>query len=379
MKKIAIVGGGIGGLTTAIALQKEGFEVDIYEQASEMKAIGAGILLANNALQVFDKLGIARDLLSRGNKISKLYIAKPNLTPMNTTNLLAFEEKYGVNNITIHRADLQKVLLSNLGNARLHLQKRLHHFRENGKVTLQFEDDSEAVADLVIMADGMWSRGRDLLFGKSQFRDPRQICCRGVADFELPKSMQNEFKELWGLGCRFGFGQINSKEVYWTAKMNIDRPIENYNRKVLLETYKDFHPLVNQMIESTRVDMIHRTELKDLRKLKTWHKGKVCLIGDAAHAMTPNMGQGASQSIEDALLISQCLKNYSTETAFSEFEKIRKRKVHKIVRTSWLLGRLGHVKTAFAEKLRNGVLILLPEAYNRGQVKFVFQLAEVSK
>jgi len=141
LRKITIIGAGIGGLTTAIALQKEGFEVELYEQASVMKTLGAGILLANNALQVFDKIGIAEEMMQRSHRISKLHIARPNLEPMNTTNLLAFEEKYGVNNITIHRGDLQKVLLNNIGNAKLHLKKRLKNLEQNDqKVHLSFED-----------------------------------------------------------------------------------------------------------------------------------------------------------------------------------------------------------------------------------------------
>ena len=153
MSKITIIGAGIGGLTTAIALQKEGFEVEIYEQASEMKALGAGILLANNALQVFDKIGIGQELLKRGHRVSKLHIAKPDLMPMNTTNLLAFEQQYGVNNITIHRGDLQKVLLQNLGNATLHLNKRLQSLELLGnEVNLRFDDETQIAAEIVILA-----------------------------------------------------------------------------------------------------------------------------------------------------------------------------------------------------------------------------------
>lgn len=378
MRKITIIGAGIGGLTTAIALQKEGFEVELYEQASEMKTLGAGILLANNAMQVFDKIGIAEALIKRSHRISNLHIARPDLTPMNTTNLLAFEEKYGVNNITIHRADLQKILLKNIGNAKLHLKKRLNNLEQKAnKVHLKFDDGSTAQAETVILADGMWSVGRRILFGEKAMRKPQHVCWRGVANFKLPEEMLHEFKELWGDGRRFGFSQINESEVYWTAKSTFENKIEKASTAMLLNHYQNFDSIVHQLISNTPESNIHTAELMDLIPLKNWHKGQVCLLGDAAHAMTPNMGQGASQSIEDALILAKCLKKYSQETAFKKYENIRKKKVQKIVNTSWLLGKLGHVSGSFSTKIRNVIIQSIPNIYNNNQVKFVFKIPEV--
>ena len=378
MSKITIIGAGIGGLTTAIALQKEGFEVEIYEQASEMKALGAGILLANNALQVFDKIGIGQELLKRGHRVSKLHIAKPDLMPMNTTNLLAFEQQYGVNNITIHRGDLQKVLLQNLGNATLHLNKRLQSLELLGnEVNLRFDDETQIAAEIVILADGMRSVGRKALFGEVGMRKPKHVCWRGVAKYKLPNEMLHEFKELWGDGCRFGFSQINETDVYWTAKSKFDGALEKASTKMLLNHYESFHPIVQTLIANTEETQIHTAELMDLKPLKKWCKGRVCLLGDAAHAMTPNMGQGASQSIEDALILAKCLKKYPIESAFEKYEAIRKQKVRKIVRTSWLLGMLGHVRGRITIKMRNILMSAIPEIYNNNQVKFVFKLPEV--
>ena len=378
MRKITIIGAGIGGLTTAIALQKEGFDVALYEQASEMKTLGAGILLANNALQVFDKIGVAKELMKRSHRISKLHIAKPNLTPMNTTNLLAFEEKYGVNNITIHRGDLQKVLLKNIGNAQLHLKKRLKSLEQSKQtVHLSFEDGSNAEAETVILADGMWSVGRKILFGEKAMRKPQHVCWRGVANFKLPDEMLHEFKELWGDGRRFGFSQINESEVYWTAKSTFKNEIQKASTSMLLNHYKTFNQIVHQLISNTPESNIHTAELMDLKPLKNWYKGQVCLLGDAAHAMTPNMGQGASQSIEDALILAKCLKKHPQPKAFKKYESIRKRKVQKIVNTSWLLGKLGHISGNFSTKIRDGIMQSIPKIYNNNQVKFVFKIPEV--
>jgi len=378
MRKITIIGAGIGGLTTAIALQKEGFEVEIFEQAAEIKEIGAGILLANNALQVLDKIGVGANLMKRGHRVSKLHIAKTDLTPMNTTNLLAYEEKYGVNNITIHRGDLLNILFNNIRKADLNLNKKLQKMDllEDG-VRLFFEDGTQTETEIVVLADGMWSVGRKTLFGEIGFRKPNQVCWRGVAKYQLHKEMLNEFKELWGDGRRFGFSQINETDVYWTAKSKFDDQYEKASTNMLLKHYKSFNPIVGTLIQHTDESQIHTAELMDLKPLKKWYKGNVCLLGDAAHAMTPNMGQGASQSIEDAFILAKCLKKYPLLKAFENYESIRKKKVNKIVRTSWLLGILGHVRGKFTTKCRNKLIASIPKIYNNHQVKSVFNIPEV--
>ncbi len=375
MKTIDIIGAGIGGLSLANFLVQKGFKVRIFEQADELKPVGAGIILANNAMQVYQKIGLEEKLKSEGTPIHFVQIVKKDLKPISRTDLRPFEEKFQSQNIAIHRGRLQTVLLENLKEVEIHLHHRLDKIvKEGNENILHFKNGQKYTSEILIGADGIYSQVRQFIFPDIQIRRSFQMCWRGVLDYELPKERLYEVSEAWGKGIRLGIVPIGKGKVYWFAVEKI-APNGTYSEiKNLPDLFKDFHPLAIDILEQTKPTQIHEAELTDFYPIPNWHKENVCLMGDAAHAMTPNMGQGACQAIEDAYVLAECLGKHEIKTAFSEFESIRMPKVKGIVDLSWTIGKMAHWENPLATGIRNMLLKNTPASIAKKQTEKLFSI-----
>lgn len=370
---INIIGAGIGGLTTALTLQQKGLKVNIFEGSSEIKPVGAGIIIANNAMQVFKKLGIQEKIEKAGNKISYMKITDNKLKNISVVDLKEYEKKYGVHNIAIHRGELQKILVNEIGYENITLSKRLSKIEKNELFKLTFEDKSSIDSKIVIGADGIKSVVRNQLFEKSTIRKANQICWRGICEYDLPKEYHNELNEAWGKGKRFGFVKISNTKIYWYALRNIKK--EKIEEENLFELFKEFHIDILNIISATRKDDIVVSEITDLKPINKWQNENVCLVGDSAHATTPNLGQGACQAIEDAYVLGKLMQNgISIENTFKEYESLRRKKAHKIVKTSWALGKIAQIENNFGIWFRNLVLKNIPNSSNKKQMDMIFKL-----
>lgn len=371
--KIAIIGGGIAGLTAAIVLQNQGIEPVIYESADSIKHVGAGILLASNAMQVFKKLGIHEKIEDAGMKISNVKITDPQLISLSETRLDRFEDKYGVYNVAIHRADLLNILTKQVGFQNIHLSKRLNKIEKTDGFKLIFEDGTTVDTEAIIGADGIKSAVRDQLFGTGNIRDTRQRCWRGVAELDWASKYRHEAFESWGKGKRFGFAKITDKKVYWYAVVNqslLDKEPD------ITSLFREFHPDITQIVSETASSDIIFNDLIDLSPFKKWTKGNVCLIGDAAHATTPNMGQGACQAIEDAYAIGKLLEQGNTiPETFLQYETLRINKAHSIVNTSWKLGNMAHMENGLGIWFRDKLIKLIPESIRMKQMDKMFDIS----
>ncbi|MFK7933541.1 MAG: FAD-dependent monooxygenase [Saprospiraceae bacterium] len=374
--KITIIGAGIGGLTTAIALQQKGIDYEIFESFSEFKDLGAGILLANNAMQVYDKLGLAEQLQKIGQPIDYLKVTNEQLVPM-TTITIADTIPNDLVTVAIHRSRLQKVLLEQIPAEKLHLGKRLESLEQNGKgVVLKFTDGSMHQATVVLGADGIHSKVRNELFKNTEIRDAEQICWRGVVNYDLPADRCHEFNEAWGKGKRFGFATIGNGQVYWFALRNGGEKGLSVKTEIR-DLFADFHPLVQDIIEATPATNILTNPITDLKPIKNWYQNKICLIGDAAHATTPNMGQGACQSIEDAYVIANCLRrNHDVNAAFAQFQELRQAKARRVVNTSWTIGKMAQWSNGFLIGIRNWAMRITPDSMMKKQNAYLYELAE---
>ncbi len=372
-KDISIIGAGIGGLTMGLILKQSGYPFNIYERASEIKPVGAGIVMANNAMQVFKKMGIHHKIENAGNRISVMKITDERLRQISAIHLSRFEEKYGVHNVAIHRADLQRILAEEIGYEHIQLSKSLIEITQNEKYILSFEDGISAQTDIIIGADGIKSKVRKELFPEGTIRETGQFCWRGVCDNLLVETYSNEAYECWGKGKRFGFVKINSKQVYWYAVIN--ESLLKQKEETLEDLFKEFHPSIREIIRITPKTSIHESSIIDLKPIHQWANKNACLMGDAAHATTPNMGQGACQAIEDAYVIGQLLSDGMSETdAFKMYQKLRISKAHSIVNNSRILGKISQMENAFGRSIRNRIFKNAPDAANYRQLDKIFNI-----
>ncbi|MEM6843119.1 MAG: FAD-dependent monooxygenase [Bacteroidota bacterium] len=375
---IDIIGAGIGGLTAAIALGQQGIKTRIFEQAEKIEPVGAGIILANNAMQIYEKLGLRKVIEEQGNHISSMNITKANLQPISSIDLAYFEKKYGVKNIAIHRGVLQQILMDNLPLTEIQLNHALDSIEPNDSgCLLRFKNGKHIQSTILIGADGIRSMVRQKLFPHNTVRNAKQVCWRGVTEFKLPTRYKKELNEAWGKADRFGFVQITENKVYWYALKSFKNDKKEFSVNDIEKYFDNYHSVIRGIVSSTKKERINTAEIADLKPTKTWHQENVCLIGDAAHATTPNMGQGACQAIEDAYILAKCLAQYDVTKAFSEFQKIRLPKAHQVVKASWVLGKIAHLSNPILIGIRNQLMQLAPPAFNRKQSEQIFQIPNV--
>lgn len=376
--KIDIIGAGIGGLTTAIALKQKGFEVRVFEQAKAFRPIGAGIILAINAMQVFEKLGLKDEITKHGVPLTRMKITKADLNPLLDVEFGAFEKKFGSTNTAIHRGVLQQILAAQLDDSEVNYGHQLQSIKKFGaSYELNFGQNRRIESSLVLGADGLNSTVRNSLFQENTVRQAKQVCWRGVTEFILPLQLQTELNEAWGKGDRFGFVPIGSGKVYWYALKSYETDVNEFGVEDLAAFFAGYHPVIREIILATEKEQIHTAEIADLKPIKTWHQDQVCLIGDAAHATTPNMGQGACQAIEDAHILAACLAKYSPSEAFEKFQQIRMPKAHSVVNASWSFGKMAHWSNPIGRAFRNTMLKMAPASMNRKQSEQIFQLEKV--
>ena len=377
MKKGIIIGGGIAGLTAAITMEQAGLDFTVYEAAPELKPYGAGIWMAPNAMQVFDRIGVKNAVLNAGIELERVGITNENLQLIHGLDMSRMKRKFGSSIVAVHRAKLQQVLYSFVSPEKVILNKAMVLVSDNSnKVEVEFADGTKAEADFVIGADGMNSKVRAHIYPEFPLRYSSQTCWRGLVTHNLSKEWKNSTLELWGKQLRFGMAEMADNQIYWFAVKTA--PVGEQDTTVnikayLLDEFSQFDGPVHELINATPDYMIRRTDLFDLPGLKQWHKGKVCLIGDAAHAATPNLGQGGAQAVEDAYSLVTKLKfEGNIEKAFSTFRNERYGKVRKIIFGSYWIGRIAHWK--HFRGIRNFFLKYTPSFMENIQLDSIYKI-----
>ncbi len=370
MNTISIIGAGIGGLTLGNILKQHQYDFTIYESAPEIKPVGAGIMMAVNAMQVFDRLGLKEKIEEAGNKVHRIVIANESLQPISKTEILELEAQYNSCNVAIHRAELQRILAENLPPASIRLNHSLQTIEKKENYILNFENKNQVESNIVFGADGIKSPIRNQILKTGTIRHSGQKCWRGLVDFDLPEKHHQEAFEMWGKGKRFGFVKISDKKVYWYACIN-EKSFGRYLE--IAEIFKDFDPLVLKIIEATSLENIICNIISDLAPIPKWYAENLCLIGDAAHATTPNMGQGACQAIEDAYIIGKLLeKDQDFNAIFEGFQNIRRKKVDYIVNTSQTIGKISQWERG--NSIRNFLMSMIPESMNKKMAEKIIKL-----
>jgi len=370
-----ILGGGIAGLTAAIALKAIGIEATVFEAAPAFKPVGAGLVLAANAMKAYQHLGLYDQLTAAGQDISQFtfYDDKGKVITRTSTGGL----KNGLANFTVHRAALQKVLLSHLQNGQVITGKRSKDIvTTNEGYTIFFDDGTEVNTKFVIVAEGINSAIRKKILPNAQLRFSGYTCWRGITDNTGLNI--NETSETWGTKGRFGIVPLIDNKIYWFACKNAkaaDERMKQYGVNELAANFKDYHSPIISIIRSTPAEHIIWNDIIDLKPQHHYTVGNIVFIGDAAHATTPNMGQGACQAIEDAVILASCINNNTViEEAFKTFEQKRLKRTHYIVNQSSLLGKVAQLENESLASFRNLIFRSLPQKFFQKQVEKVYDI-----
>jgi 2-polyprenyl-6-methoxyphenol hydroxylase-like FAD-dependent oxidoreductase len=377
--KVIVVGGGIGGLCAAIALQKQGLETIVYEAASELKPVGAGVGLAANAIQGLARLGVADAVIARGKELEALTIFDEEDNIITNQDTRPLSKKYGISNFVIHRADLHDVLAQNLKPGTLQLNKRCQSInQEQNQVHVRFTDGTEDTADLLIASDGINSIVRQQLLPESKPRYAGYTCWRGVIDNPGVKLNTMISAETWAPQGRVGMAPLPGNRIYWYACINAPEQDERMRKMTpvqLAAHFKGVHEPVQEVLAATKPDQLIWGDINDLKPLKKFVFNRIVLLGDAAHATTPNMGQGACQAIEDAVVLGQCLaQDAAIVSALANYEKRRLARTAKVIRLSRLLGWVSQWENPLLVKARNAVFRATPAFVTQQQMEDLYRV-----
>jgi len=376
--KITIVGGGIGGLTSAICLLRKGFEVEVYEAADSYKNVGGGHWLYGNALQTLHEVcpDIVKTMRSKGYKFDGFLFTDNKKREIMYKSVAPFVPSEPFAPIVLQRADIINILAAQLPKSCLHFGKRLLSLQEEHK-TLEFTDGTVVSYEVLIGADGIHSPIRTKIFGNIHPNNSQQVGIWGISDKKLPDDDRHLFTELWGDGVRAGYTYVGTGEIYWFMVVRAkDMPKGDFEiLDFLRDSGKDFPTDVMQLILDTEPDKIHINPLFDLPIMKKWFVKDICCIGDSAHACTPNLGQGGCQAIEDGYWLAEMLDRHeNTEKAFYHFQKKRFRKARAVVLLSRWLGKIAQSKGILPRWFRNTIIRYHPVRLVESVLKWIMTL-----
>jgi 2-polyprenyl-6-methoxyphenol hydroxylase-like FAD-dependent oxidoreductase len=371
--RAVIVGGGIGGLAAGGALERVGWDAVVVERARALETVGAGIALSSNALRGLDQIGVGQSLRKRGHSAERLQARTPDGDVLMDVPL----RERGWEMLGVHRADLQSALLDAVGADAVRLGVACTGFRREGEqVVAELADGTEEPGAVLVGADGIRSlvRKRVLADGPPSFAG--YVGWRAVADFE-DERVQGRMSETWGRGLRFGLIPISHGRLYWFVSQTApepDAPLVPGDRAALAAAVAGWHEPIEAAVAATPDDAISGTGIYWRKPVKRWGEGTVTLLGDAAHPMTPDMGQGAAQAIEDAVVLAASLRDAATaEQGLRAYEAARMPRTAAVVRRSRQLGRLAQARNPVATWLRTILIGRMPAAVQQRQQATVIE------
>jgi 2-polyprenyl-6-methoxyphenol hydroxylase-like FAD-dependent oxidoreductase len=378
---ILIQGAGIGGLTLAIAMIRKGYTVRIVERASGLSEVGAGIWMAANPMQIFDRLGLAEKIMAAGWTVHRITLQDYNGDILQASDLSAVAKLFGFETVALHRSALQRVLSEQLPSDVVTFGAEAKNLkRGTDAVSVLLTDGSTINAKIVVGADGIHSQIRKLasLGGKTRYSGSSSYRAITKGANLLFPELNHDAYEIWGKGCRLGFSKINAADYYWymTFDSEPNKTTSPKARRAHAESlFRKFFPKWTPLLENTQSDEILQTDIADLKPLKSWSSDRIGLLGDAAHATTPNLGQGGAMAVEDAYSLTAAVDKVGLHgKAFELYEQQRREKVDWTVSTSWNIGRICHFKNPLLRSLRNVALKKMISSGGEKQIQKLYSI-----
>lgn len=327
---IAIIGGGIGGLATAIALRKHGFSVQVYERAQALRPIGAGLTLTPNGLNSLDAIqpGIVELLKQAGSQMNTLTLKRSTGETLASKSINVMQQ-YGQPMLNIQWSRLQAILVSALPPDIIHLNHRCVGFEQHdGEIKVYFNHREAVQPNLLIGADGINSVVRQTLIGDGSPNYAGRMSWRAITQYDHERLSPNSSTLIAAPdGKNFLLVDVGEGYTFWSASTLADDPVcqQATDAKTrVMETFAGWAEPVGEIVEATLADDIVERPIWDRPPLQSWSKGRVTLLGDAAHPVVPSLGQGANMAFEDAYELSVCLLCAPTiEMALNAYENSR--------------------------------------------------------
>ncbi len=377
--RIAIIGGGIGGLTLALALQQRGLAADVYEQAPQLTEIGAAVALSANATRELRRLGVLESVAAASTEPTELIYRSwqdgQRIAAHPVRNGLRYQQRFGAPYYGIHRADLQRVLSTALGGAGLHLGHRLHTISDQGDaIAFEFNNGRSIEADLVIGADGVRSVICEWVTGGEGVTYSGTSAFRGIVPAsQLPTLPDPQAIQFW-MGpnahlLHYAIGGGGEDVNYFAVMEGPEAWRDSGSMAEIepgraLQAFKGWHPAVTEMIAAVPHHKLWG--LFVVRPLLQWHRGRALLLGDSAHAMVPHHGQGANTTIEDAITLAELLAGTTAsglDAMMAHYQSLRRARTRKIQRSSWATNALLHLPDGPALAARDRKVAAFPEDF----------------
>jgi 2-polyprenyl-6-methoxyphenol hydroxylase-like FAD-dependent oxidoreductase len=372
---IGIIGGGIGGVAAAVALHRAGIDVTVYERANALREVGAGLMLWPNATRVLKELGLLERVAKVSGSSRRFLVRSHSGAVLMNIGLGHFE----VPALCTRRSDLLDALVSALPAERVRLGCEFASFdqRRSG-VGVHFSGGFSAEHHVVIGADGIRSRVRSQVLGVHEPVYRGYTIWRGQARLTgtVPTDSNSE---TWGRGKRFGILNTGGDRFTWYATANtdpahVDSP--EGRRHELLRMFAGWHEPIESLIAATPEDAVIRNGAYDLPPLKRWGRGRVMLLGDAAHPCTPNLGLGGCMALEDALVLARSFCCEATlEAALRRYESLRRRRTRHVQQRSLLMGSIGQWENRLVAGGRRMVTSILPAQIFERNLRRVYSYA----
>jgi len=337
---VVIVGGGIGGLFAANALIAQGLEVSVFEQAPALGEVGAGVFLTPNSVRHLERVGLGRAVEKSGARVgSGSYYFRHDgapIAPVQVTDAAGWNATFGM-----HRADLVDLLAKPLPAGVVHTGHRAASFEQIGDtVRVSFANGAVAEGDIVVAADGIHSELRHYVFPPSRPVFHGSVAYRGVVPHDIVPHWPADCWRMWlGPGKHFlSFPLRAGKLINYVGFVPADAEMKESwtapgDPEVLRAEFAGWDPRIGSLL--SQVQATFRWALYDREPLPTWTKGRLSLLGDAAHPMLPHLGQGANQSIEDGMALATILARAdraSTPAALLAYERLRRERVAQVQR-----------------------------------------------
>ncbi|MFE1441919.1 FAD-dependent monooxygenase [Streptomyces sp. NPDC058739] len=357
-----VVGGGIGGLAAAVALHRRGWRVEVLERAPEFTEIGAGISLWPNAFRALGALGLAERVKALGAVETAGGVRDRRGRWLSRTDNTELERRFGHPLAVLHRADLLRALAEALPAECLRPGSEVSAVHEDGPRVVVEHRGGTSRSDLVVGADGLRSGvRRSLLPDAPGPRYAGYTAWRMVTE-PLP-GPPVEGAATWGRGERFGYTALPGGRMYCfgTATLPEGTPTGSSEYAEVLRRFGAWPDPVPALLAAVPADVVLRHDLYELPPLDTFVGGRIALLGDAAHAMTPNLGQGACQALEDAVTLAHCLDTHQdTTAALRAYDLVRRPRAQSVARRSARLGTVGQLAWPPAALLRDTAARLTP-------------------